>query len=172
MWWDQLPASAVFCDVETTGLGNHDRIVSFGAIGMISRKQAKERPDLEYLYLVFDPGAGQHGFPHADFADGASGTNLDLAVKNLSQQGDGVFCALWAAFPIARLTRLKAMVFRGPAIADPVARARARSRPTLLRSTNTPGNAPNHGAPRVLLRSAATSSKVSPVPLRTASRLL
>jgi DNA polymerase III subunit epsilon len=59
MWWD-LPASAVFCDVETTGLGNHDRIVSFGAIGMISRKQAKERPDLEYLYLVFDPGRANH----------------------------------------------------------------------------------------------------------------
>jgi DNA polymerase-3 subunit epsilon len=60
MWWDQLPASAAFCDVETTGLGNHDRIVSFGAIGMISHKQAKERPDLEYLYLVFDPGRANH----------------------------------------------------------------------------------------------------------------
>jgi len=56
MWWDHLPASAAFCDVETTGLGNHDRIVSFGAIGMISRDTAKGRADLEYLYLVFDPG--------------------------------------------------------------------------------------------------------------------
>jgi DNA polymerase III subunit epsilon len=69
MWWDHLPASVAFCDVETTGLGNHDRIVSFGGIGMISRDLAKGRPDLEYLYLVFDPGmrnhrnAGQiHGF--------------------------------------------------------------------------------------------------------------
>jgi hypothetical protein len=26
MWWDHLPASAAFCDVETTGLGNDDRI--------------------------------------------------------------------------------------------------------------------------------------------------
>ena len=25
---DRLPASIAFCDVETTGLGNHDRIVS------------------------------------------------------------------------------------------------------------------------------------------------
>ena len=66
---DRLPASVAFCDVETTGLGHHDRIVSFGGIGMISRDLAKGRPDLEYLYLVFDPGRANrrdaeriHGF--------------------------------------------------------------------------------------------------------------
>jgi DNA polymerase III subunit epsilon len=53
---DCLPASVAFCDVETTGLGNHDRIISFGGIGMISRDLAKGRPGLAYLYLVFDPG--------------------------------------------------------------------------------------------------------------------
>ena len=52
---DCLPASVAFCDVETTGLGNHDRIISFGGIGMISRDLAKGRPGLAYLYLVFDP---------------------------------------------------------------------------------------------------------------------
>jgi hypothetical protein len=69
MWWDHLPASVAFCDVETTGLGNDDRIVSFGGIGMISRGLAKGRLDLEYLYLVFDPGRANrraaeqiHGF--------------------------------------------------------------------------------------------------------------
>jgi DNA polymerase-3 subunit epsilon len=69
MGWDHLPESVAFCDVETTGLGNHDRIVSFGGIGMISRELAKGRPDLEYLYLVFDPGRANrraaeqiHGF--------------------------------------------------------------------------------------------------------------
>jgi DNA polymerase III subunit epsilon len=56
MWPDRLPASVAFCDVETTGLGNHDRIVSFGGIGMISRNLVKGRPDLEYVYLVFNPG--------------------------------------------------------------------------------------------------------------------
>jgi DNA polymerase III subunit epsilon len=55
MWWAHLPASVAFCDVETTGLGNDDRIVSFGGIGMISRDLARGRPELEYLYLVFDP---------------------------------------------------------------------------------------------------------------------
>ena len=62
---DRLPASIAFCDVETTGLGNHDRIVSLGAIGMSSRDLAKGRPDLTYLYLVFDPGsANRHGAEH------------------------------------------------------------------------------------------------------------
>jgi hypothetical protein len=69
MWLDHLPASVAFCDVETTGVGKHDRIVSFGGIGMTSRNLANGRPDLEYLYLVFDPGTGNrrgaeqiHGF--------------------------------------------------------------------------------------------------------------
>jgi DNA polymerase-3 subunit epsilon len=60
MWLDHPPASVVFCDVETTGFGQRDRIVSFGGIGMISRDRAKGRPDLEYLYLVFDPGRSSH----------------------------------------------------------------------------------------------------------------
>jgi DNA polymerase-3 subunit epsilon len=64
-----LPASVAFCDVETTGFGNQDRIVSFGAIGMTSRNLAKGQLDLEYIYLVFNPGTANgrvaeriHGF--------------------------------------------------------------------------------------------------------------
>src|SRR6266550_1393933 len=57
MWLDHLPASVAFCDVETTGLGHHDRIVSFGGIGMISRDLSKGGPGLAYLYLVFDAGS-------------------------------------------------------------------------------------------------------------------
>ncbi len=55
---DHLPASVAFCDVETTGLGHHDRIVSFGGIGMVSRDLAKGRP--AFLYLVFNPGTENH----------------------------------------------------------------------------------------------------------------
>ena len=69
MWPSHLPASVAFCDVETTGLRKDDRIVSFGGIGMISRDLAKGPPDLEYVYLVFNPGNGNgrvaeqiHGF--------------------------------------------------------------------------------------------------------------
>ena len=64
-----LPASVAFCDVETTGFGNQDRIVSFGGIGMTSRNLAKGQLDLKYIYLVFNPGTANgrvaeriHGF--------------------------------------------------------------------------------------------------------------
>ena len=64
-----LPTSVAFCDVETTGFGNQDRIVSFGAIGMTSRNLAKGQLDLRYIYLVFNPGTANgrvaeriHGF--------------------------------------------------------------------------------------------------------------
>jgi DNA polymerase-3 subunit epsilon len=75
MWLDHLPASVVFCDVETTGLGDRDRIVSFGGIGMISRDLAKG-PDLAYLYLVFDPGRGNRG--GAEWIHGFSDSALRL----------------------------------------------------------------------------------------------
>src|SRR5262244_3062803 len=39
-WLDHLPASVAFCDVETTGVSQHDRVVSFGGIGMIGRNLA------------------------------------------------------------------------------------------------------------------------------------
>ena len=42
MWLDHLPGSVAFCDVETTGVGQHARIISFGGIGMISRNLAKQ----------------------------------------------------------------------------------------------------------------------------------
>src|SRR5436190_23587484 len=61
MWPSHLPASVAFCDVETTGLSNQDRIVSFGGIGMTSRNLAKGQPDLEYVYLVFNPSRGNGG---------------------------------------------------------------------------------------------------------------
>ena len=60
MWLDRIPASVAFCDVETTGLGKDDRIVSFGGIGMITKEFAKGRSQLTYTYLVFDPGKRNH----------------------------------------------------------------------------------------------------------------
>jgi hypothetical protein len=66
MWLDHLPASVAFCDVETTGLGHHDRIVSFGGIGMISRDLARGRlgpADIGRGHLEFrgDIGNGSLG---------------------------------------------------------------------------------------------------------------
>jgi DNA polymerase-3 subunit epsilon len=76
MWPNELPRSVVFCDVETTGLGKHDRIVSFGGIGMMNRDLAKGPPHLAYLYLVFDPGTGNH--PGAAPIHGFSDSTLRL----------------------------------------------------------------------------------------------
>jgi DNA polymerase III subunit epsilon len=60
MWLGRIPASVAFCDVETTGLGKDDRIVSFGGIGIISDEFAQGRLQLAYSYLVFDPGKSNH----------------------------------------------------------------------------------------------------------------
>ena len=60
MWLDRIPASVAFCDVETTGLGKDDCIVSFGGIGMIRDELANGRSHLAYRYLVFDPGKRNH----------------------------------------------------------------------------------------------------------------
>jgi DNA polymerase III subunit epsilon len=76
MWLDHLPASVVFCDVETTGVIQRDRIVSFGGIGMMSHNPAKGRPELKYLYLVFDPGMSSHR--HAERIHGFSDSTLRL----------------------------------------------------------------------------------------------
>ena len=76
MWPSHLPASVAFCDVETTGLSNQDRIVSFGGIGMTSRNFAKGQPDLEYVYLVFDPGRANR--PDAARIHGFSDSTLRL----------------------------------------------------------------------------------------------
>jgi DNA polymerase III subunit epsilon len=60
MWLDRIPSSVVFCDVETTGLAKDDRIVSLGAIGMMSGDLAADDSNLRYTYLVFNPRKGNH----------------------------------------------------------------------------------------------------------------
>ena len=76
MWPDHLPASVAFCDVETTGVGLNDRIVSFGGIGMISRNLVTGQGDLKYVYLVFDPGTENR--PGAERIHGFSDSTLRL----------------------------------------------------------------------------------------------
>ncbi len=59
-WWEALPPAISFMDVETTGLGASDKIVSFAAIRLNSASLAEERLDLELMHLVFDPGRESH----------------------------------------------------------------------------------------------------------------
>src|SRR5262249_55450278 len=54
-WLDHLPASVAFCDVETTGVSQHDRVVSFGGIGMIGRNLA---PSGQALSVLCQPWLG------------------------------------------------------------------------------------------------------------------
>ena len=76
MWPDHQPASVAFCDVESTGVGVNDRIVSFGGIGMISRNLMTGQGDLKYVYLVFDPGTENR--PGAERVHGFSDLTLRL----------------------------------------------------------------------------------------------
>ena len=56
----RLPASIVFCDIETTGLRDTDRIVSFAGIGVQTAQLASGVLDLAYSHLVFDPAKKSH----------------------------------------------------------------------------------------------------------------
>jgi len=55
-WLSQLPSKVLVCDVETTGLTSHDRIVTFAGIGMTTAPLASGQFNLSYSYLIFDPG--------------------------------------------------------------------------------------------------------------------
>jgi DNA polymerase III subunit epsilon len=75
-WLTRLPASVVFCDVETTGFTYTDRIVTFAAIGLQTASLASGRLDLEYEYLIFNPGIDSH--PRAAEVHGYSDSRLRL----------------------------------------------------------------------------------------------
>jgi len=56
-----LPNTIAFVDVETTGLGEHDRIVSLGAIWVTARcLEAQTAFPFSYIHLVFNPGRPCH----------------------------------------------------------------------------------------------------------------
>jgi DNA polymerase-3 subunit epsilon len=65
-----MPASIVFCDVETTGLGESDRVITFAGIGLRTAALANGQFDLSYSHLVFDPGKKSHS--KAELAHGYS----------------------------------------------------------------------------------------------------
>ncbi|MGO4573704.1 3'-5' exonuclease [Microvirga sp. 2TAF3] len=68
------PAKIVFADVETTGLGHEDRVVSIGAIRVTVDAVRAGTPDIEWMHLVFDPGRNSH--PRAEQVHGYSDWSL------------------------------------------------------------------------------------------------
>lgn len=59
---------ALFIDIETTGLRSDDRIVSLGAISADLGQMMLGEFDIEYCYLIFDPGKRSH--PKAEAVHG------------------------------------------------------------------------------------------------------
>jgi DNA polymerase III subunit epsilon len=55
-----LPARVLAIDVETTGLGDTDRIVSFGAVMLETASLAQGAVTFKVDHLVFDPGKKSH----------------------------------------------------------------------------------------------------------------
>jgi DNA polymerase-3 subunit epsilon len=75
-WLARLPPSIGFFDVETTGFYESDRIVSFACIGLKTAALATGAFELEYSYLIFNPGKRSH--PRAEEVHGYSDRLLRL----------------------------------------------------------------------------------------------
>ncbi len=69
-WLDQIPASVVFIDVETTGLYSNDRIVSLGAIKLMTEPLLGGDFKLSLMHLIFNPEKKSH--PRAEAVHGYS----------------------------------------------------------------------------------------------------
>ncbi|MDJ0447935.1 3'-5' exonuclease [Methylocystis sp. JR02] len=55
-----LPKNILFVDVETTGLSNDDRVVSFGAVALDASTLGSGAWKTEETHLIFDPGVPSH----------------------------------------------------------------------------------------------------------------
>jgi len=66
----KLPERILFVDVETTGLGSNDRVVTLGLLQMQSSHFARGNADLQHAHLIFDPGRKSH--PRAEEKHGWS----------------------------------------------------------------------------------------------------
>jgi DNA polymerase III subunit epsilon len=59
-WLSKLPARVLFVDVETTGLNDDDRVVSFAGILLTTAALAVGEFHMKVCHLVFDPGRKSH----------------------------------------------------------------------------------------------------------------
>ncbi|ACA15916.1 Exonuclease RNase T and DNA polymerase III [Methylobacterium sp. 4-46] len=67
-WLGHLPGRLLAVDVETTGLGAEDRVVSFGAVLLDTATLLGGSPVLACHHLIFDPGRPSH--PRAEAVHG------------------------------------------------------------------------------------------------------
>jgi DNA polymerase-3 subunit epsilon len=59
-WRGEVPSSVVFVDVETTGLTDHDRVVSLGAVWLSTASIANGPFPVSFVHLIFNPGRKCH----------------------------------------------------------------------------------------------------------------
>jgi DNA polymerase III subunit epsilon len=69
-WNRDLPQSAVFVDVQTTGLSSTDRVVSLGAIWLSTASVCGGPLPVSYIHLLFNPERRSH--PYAERIHGYS----------------------------------------------------------------------------------------------------
>ena len=73
-WNPDLPQSAVFVDVDTTGLSSADRVVALGAISLSLANVGAGPLPVSYIHLVFNPERRSH--PYAERIHGYSPAQL------------------------------------------------------------------------------------------------
>lgn len=59
-WFERLPRSIAFVDVETTGLSSEDRVVSIGAFWIASRSLCDPIFPVSFAHMIFNPGRPSH----------------------------------------------------------------------------------------------------------------
>jgi DNA polymerase III subunit epsilon len=55
-WRRRVPSSVAFVDVETTGLTDHDRVVSLGAVWLSTASVGNGPFPVSYIHLIYNPG--------------------------------------------------------------------------------------------------------------------
>ena len=59
-WFDRLPGSIAFVDVETTGLNSDDRVVSLGAFWIATGSLCDRIFPVSFVHLIFNPARRSH----------------------------------------------------------------------------------------------------------------
>lgn len=69
-WYSEIPERIAFVDVETTGLKDDDRVVSFAGILLKTPQLSENVFDLSFVHIICDPGKKSH--PDAERVQGYS----------------------------------------------------------------------------------------------------
>lgn len=110
-WLREIPTSVVFLDVETTGLHSEDRLVSLGAIKLMTEPLLQGSFELSLTHLIFNPekrshprAEAVHGYDHATLRSQDRFKEHAAGIRELIHSGDLVV-AHNASFDIGFINR-------------------------------------------------------------------